>query len=135
MPSLHKRVLNVKYKLSLSVVPSFPKQMISPTFADLLVDVLEGKSFKLDRLDTNDKKTFQRLATKAEVVRSLGMGEYHGEDSDVERFNLLKGEVMAGQNSPEVLRELKSYILRFMGDGRLKRNEGAELLSELAILV
>lgn len=135
MPSLHKRVLNVKYKVSLSVVPSLPKQMISPTLADFLVDVLERKSFKLDRLSEEDRKLFHKLATRAEVVRTLGMGEYHGDDCDVERFNLLKGSVMAGQNSPDVLRELKSYILKFMGDGRLRRTDGAQLLSELAILV
>jgi hypothetical protein len=68
-------------------------------------------------------------------VRTGGFGIHDKEDDDeMDEFELLKNEVIAGQNSPQALRELKAYILKFMNDGRLHKNEGYGLLAELAIL-
>ena len=85
-------------------------------------------------LSKDDQLIFRRACTQAQIGGKLGLEEYHGSDDDVDRFELLKGSLIAGNNAPDVLKELKYYILKFMADGRLNRTDGSQLLADIAIL-
>ncbi len=50
-----------------------------------------------------------------------------------ELFELLKGEYMAGNNNPKVISELRRLVVKMMSDGRIKKNQGLDLLMELSI--
>ena len=135
-PSLERRVLNVRYS-SLAPVPTLPKQDISRSLSILLLDMIEHGHIStalLQHLNDKDSRLLKTLCSKADI--GGGVIQHHDEEDDEEmdQFDILKDEVIAGQNSPESLRQLKAYILRFMNDGRMKKPDGYSLLAELAIL-
>jgi hypothetical protein len=84
-------------------------------------------------LSPDDVRLLRHVCRKSDVG-DVGLGMDEDGERDMDRFEMLKNEVIAGQNSPQTLRELKRYILKFMSDGRLRKNEGNSLLAELAIL-
>jgi hypothetical protein len=141
VPQLQKRVFHVKYAKSKGCCPRYPRTLISTKFTDFLLDLLETKNANLDlfrELNDKEQKLFKKLATEARVLNQLGMREYHFDDTDdedLERFELLRGEVMAGQNNPDVLRELRGLILKFISDGRLNWKEGHGLLAQISLVL
>lgn len=136
-PSLKKHSLNLRHKSS-SPIPDIPKQDISKLMSDILLDMIENEKINntlVQMLSKSEQSKLHYICKKAEIADvGLSGDGVEDEDEEYDRFELLKNEVIAGQNAPEVLRELKSHILRFMGDGRLRRNEGMGLLADLAIL-
>jgi predicted RNase H-like HicB family nuclease len=44
---------------------------------------------------------------------------------------MVKGIYSAGNDSAEVIKELKQFIIKFINDGRLERKQGLEILFEL----
>ena len=88
-------------------------------------------------MDHNDKMIFTSIATKAQTEETLGFGLKvidDGDKEDYDRFQLLRGEVVAGNNNPKVLQEIKTYILKFMSTGRIKKSEGYGILAEISLL-
>lgn len=137
--SLKKHVLNVKYKKTLAGVPFIPRQIISKQLADLLTETCRTEKFNhelFEQLSEKDQDLFKRLAKQSSFDETIGCSINTKDETAMEdRFELLRGSVMAGNNSPEALRELKSIILQFMANGKIKRTDGNSLLAELSILV
>jgi len=53
------------------------------------------------------------------------------EDND--RFALLKGEYLAGNNSVALLKELRKLVVKFMSQGKISKHDGMNLLIELSV--
>lgn len=136
-PSLLKHVLNIKYP-SKAVCPSIPKQVISKALTEFMLDMLDNEKINqtlLQNLPDQDRKLFYEIAQKTNTNDTLGLGTSHyTNNEDFERFELLRSEMMAGNNAPEVLRELKKHILKFLSNGTLQKPLAYELLSEIALL-
>jgi len=134
-PSLAERTLSIRYP-SLSSITDLPRQPISKVLADTIDDMLVGGRVNphMAKLLQPDDLRLLRLICKKGEVGDVGLGMDEEGEQEMDRFELLRSEVVAGQNSPQSLKELKQYILKFMSDGRLKKSEGHGLLAELAIL-
>ena len=137
--SLKQHFLNVKYKKSLSNIPYFPKQLISKAFADFILETLENKKVNqrmLESLPSKEQKLFKKLALQAEFDHTLKISTNDEDENALEeRFEVLRGSVMAGNNSTQMLRELKSIICRFMATQKMNRSEGNSLLAELSLII
>jgi hypothetical protein len=138
IPSLHQNQLNVKYMKSFCAVPRMPRTVITTEFMHFLLHLLRDQKMdtsRLDKLGEEEQDLFHRLAVLAGVERGLGIAPLESDDKEVERFQLLQGEVMSGQNSPQVLKELRNLVVKFMADGRIKRYDGEKLLSQIILLL
>jgi hypothetical protein len=137
--SLKKHVLNVKYPKTFSTVQLIPRQIISKPLSDMIFEVCHSQKFNhpmFDQLNNKDQKLFKQLALKSRFDDKIGVSTNDTDENDkVERFELLRGSIISGNNDPNALRELKSLILHFMATGKLKRSDGNELLAELSIIV
>jgi hypothetical protein len=49
------------------------------------------------------------------------------------RFNILLGELHAGNDNKDIIKELKNLIKKFMNDGRLSKNEAQHALNEITL--
>jgi hypothetical protein len=134
MPSLKTYVLNVKYP-SLASIPALPKVDLSEELRDLLLDLTQ--TGRLDQrlyaaLSKEDKHTFDMLAHRAQVDEQLGLRVSKQEQKeDLKQFEIVRGEILAGNDAPELLKELKNYVLKFLREGTISKTEAADLLSEL----
>ena len=50
----------------------------------------------------------------------------------MDHFNILKGEISAGNNNKELVKEFKLMLLKFVHEGRVPKRIAHEILIELA---
>ena len=138
IPQLEQQdLLNVKYK-SLGQVPKFKPIPVSDIFRDFMLDLLEnGKpnSRVYHQICPKERKVFEEMSIGAGVWNGLGLKRTTTSDDEDEakRFELLKGEYIAGNNNPKVISELRRLVVKMMSDGRIRKAQGLELLMELSI--
>jgi hypothetical protein len=130
-------MLNVKYK-SLGRIPQFKPIPISDVFKDYLVDVMEtGKhnNRHYESIPVEERKIWEKIVNGAGLAEQLKIKKTKSneDESEMERFEMLKGQYIAGNNNPNVVRELRRFVVKFLGDGRLKRNQALDLLLELSV--
>jgi len=130
-------MLNVKYP-SLGRIPQFKPTTISEPTKEFIIDLLDsGKANQrvYETLPKEERKLFEKIATGAGVFHHLKLKKTITDDEakDYERFQVLRGEYFAGNNSQALLKELRRLIVKFMNDGRIHKSEGTNLLMELSI--
>ena len=130
-------MLNVKYP-SGGVIPQFKPTPVSDIFKDFIIDLLDtGKANSriYDQLPIDERKLFEKVATGAGIFHSLKLKKTitDTDRDENDRFNLLKGEYLAGNNSQKVLQELRRLVIKFMNDGRIHKTQGMNFLMELSI--
>jgi len=119
-----------------SPVPTFSKKIaISDTLQSIILDLIETQKLRgVSDLDDEERRLLETLLIKAGLAQGLGIKKVHQSDEDakkVQRFDLVKGIYEAGNNSIEVIHELRSLILYFIKTKRLNRKQGIEALQEL----
>ena len=132
-----KQLLSVRYQ-SGTAVPAFPKMVpISDAFHELLTNLFETK--KLDKrlmkeLDPDEQRSAEVLLVKSGVGRGFGVKEITPTDEEarkIKRFDVVRGSYLSGNNSPDIIHELRSLIIHFVTTGHLSRKEGLRSLVEL----
>jgi hypothetical protein len=138
IPQLEEEdILNVKYK-SLGGIPKFKPFPVSDIFRDFLLDVLDGKrpSERVYlQIDPKERKAFEEISIGAGVWSGFGLKRTttNDDEEDRKRFEVLKGIYTAGNNSHQVSQELRRLIVKFINEGKMKRQQGLNLLMELSI--
>jgi len=133
-----KGVANFKYP-SLGSIPSIKPKPITEEYKEFIIDVLEtGKpnERQFRRLNDDEREHFERVCLGAGLLDHFRM-KRTGDDEDkerVDRFNILRGEVLAGNNNENVIKELRGLVVRFINEGRITRQEGTNMLMELSAL-
>jgi hypothetical protein len=133
---LDKNVANFKYP-SLGSIPSIKPMTISEDYKEFIMDTLEnGKPNErnFNKLEDEEQRHFERVVLGAGLIDVFKLKRNHTERErkEAERFNLLRGEILAGNNSESVSKELRSLIVRFMNEGRIHQREGTTMLMELS---
>ena len=130
-PSLDRGILSLRYP-SKGKHHGFGEARISLELVRVLKEALMRGRFTTEMLadlSTEEKHLLVRLGRISNVSIPLVMGEERG---DLHRFELLRGELEAGNDSPLIVKELKTLILKMMADGRISKREGRESLLELS---
>ena len=56
------------------------------------------------------------------------------EQANINRFYVLQGELAAGNDANELIKELKLLLVKLMGNGNIGKPEGSVVLYELLLL-
>jgi hypothetical protein len=123
----------------LGSIPSIKPLTISEEYKEFIIDTLEsGKPNErlMSKLPAEEQRHFEKVVMGAGLIDTFKLKRNQGETEKKEanRFNLLRGEVLAGNNNEKVMKELRGLILRFMSDGRIQQKEGTSMLVELSAL-
>jgi len=120
-------------------VPNFPAKLVSENLTNVL-NTIVGKgvpSFDdLNKLSEEEKQFLHKLASVSQISDKLSIPtpNKNEEQKDVNRFLILKGEIMAGNDSSQLIKEFKLLIIRLKNNGVLPKKEATDLLIELANL-
>ncbi|NBP02410.1 MAG: hypothetical protein EBU90_20295, partial [Proteobacteria bacterium] len=138
LPSLKKNIINLKYP-SLASIPQIKQQLVNKDLRDFIEDALENGDINkvlYEKLKTEDKKLFNKLCKMAGIDDSLKLdrGYDSEDDEEVKRFELVKGELIAGNDAPEIIHEMKSLLLKFMSEGKIPKNQAHDLLVHITYL-
>ena len=137
--NLKKGVLSVHHKGG-GRVASIPVQNITEDLKDFIIHLLNGHTAGSEatvryfsRLPMKDQKLFEKMATGAGIFHHLGLKTPQGDDDkkNLERFEVLRGEYMAGNNSNDLIKELRKLVILFMDEGRLTKSQGREFLMNI----
>jgi hypothetical protein len=122
----------------------FPRPIVSDNFKYLLLNLLEDNKFTEEdyaALDEKEKELFDDLIkfTKMDITsnRILRTHKHYNDANNkkvIDRFNLLKGQVIAGNNNPEIMKELKKHILYMKMNELANQKELEEILYFLLYL-
>ena len=136
MRQLKKSVLQIVYK-SLAPNPSFPSKKISSELQQYLFELLTNKKSLpalYKHVPEDEKKMFEKLAIFAGVFDKLNlprMNSLEDEKKEMDRFKLLHGEFIAGNDNVGIARELRNLILKFLAENRISKAKAYEYLLEL----
>jgi len=118
-------------------IPAMPTERVSPQLAHVM-RILVGKGLPtyedIFGLSQEDKKKLSNICNKAHV-ESPAVPNMKGEgQAEEDRFNILRGEITAGNDSPKIAKEFKAMLLKFMAEGRVPRQQGNAILHEMLSL-
>lgn len=140
LPHLENQdILNVKYKNCLGAVPSFKPTAVSDIYRDFLIDLLDTSKPNTrvyNQIGDEERKHFEKLATNAGVFKGMGLPKTVIDDDEkmVKRFELLRGEIQAGNNNAKLLDETRKLVVKLMNADRIKKKQGLDILLELSAM-
>jgi hypothetical protein len=114
--------------------PNMPTMRVSKGLGIVLRHIAGGANPSYDdlhRLSDEDRSHLSDLVRRCKVDVSVPEGS---DKDDLHQFDILQGELGAGNDSPELIKKLKSVILRLMNKGRLPKSQGREILTDLVAL-
>jgi hypothetical protein len=122
VPSLEKNIIKIYYK-SNKLIPTniLPRKTISHLFKTMIMDILYDSKFSEDdyaKLEKPEQVYFDDIIqlTRANYTsnKNLRKHKFYNEEENkkhIDRFNLLKGQLIAGNDNPAIIKEMKKLIL------------------------
>jgi hypothetical protein len=137
IPHLGNNILKIKNLTNGNEVPAF-NQKISDDMSDFIEDLVDtGKinERNLKKLNAPEKRLFSKLINQSGLYGKFKIRTLKNPDDKIEedRFELVKGEFIAGNDNPAIVKELKHLIIKFMTEGRIPKNQAHELLFQLSV--
>jgi len=120
-------------------VSSYRTLRVSTPVANILRKMVNGRnpSYEdIQKLSEDDKAEIHKLFKKAQIVMGEGLEipKPVNETEDMNRFTILKGEILAGNDGVETIKQFKLLVLKLMNGGHLPRGQAKDLLVDLANL-
>jgi uncharacterized protein YozE (UPF0346 family) len=131
MEKLRKNILHVYYVSSRASIPSLKRENISSDTRDVLLDILANKYN--DKLFNKLKPDEQRLISTFVRTMKFPIDMKEFDDAYQKNYDVLMGEVNAGNNNPKVKAELKLYILRGISENLIPKAQGQLMLYNLSL--
>lgn len=111
-----KNILSVKSKQSTQLrrIDFFNNAKVSDLFVDIVLRIIRGEKYNdlLDNLKINEKELLDQLLSTAGLHRKLPNTRKTSIEKLKERFLLVQGELMNGNDNPEIFKELKQLLAK-----------------------
>lgn len=130
---LKEGVLMVKYP-SGQRIAKLPSQAITKELASVINVLIEGKQPTIRQFQNLSEGEKDKLH---QIVRTTGLGvdvphpKEEEMDKELTHFEILKGEIIAGNDNPKLIKEFKSMLIKFGREGRIPRREVNSILEEM----
>jgi hypothetical protein len=120
-------------------VSTIPRERVSKRVSSVLKTIAGGgmPTYEdIGELKNDEKKYLSRVLKTARLSDKVKIPNpsKSEEEAEMERFQILKGQIISGNDGKEVLTEFKSMLIKFSNQGRLPKREVSEILSELLLL-
>ena len=87
---------------------------------------------EMSELNEEDKALFAEFIRKAKLEIDIPSSKIDRED--LNQFEIMKGQIMAGNDSKEMIKDFKLLIVKLCNQGRLPKGQGKGILLDLASL-
>jgi len=136
---LNQNILLIKY-CNYAPLPWLLRTTISEEFKILFFDIIDTGTINYDLLKKskfNERDIFNKIMYKCKLYEVLKYDENKvsfSNDELVERFNIIKGEIIAGNNNSNLLIELKKLMLDLVKINKITKSDMDDVLLELEML-
>ena len=134
---LDDNILLIKYKKSYAPLPSLRRTIISDELKDMihyLFDTGEIDYKSGQKLSIQEKNVFDILISKSGLKTQLKYSKDKlKDDADdiIEQFNILKGEIIAGNDNPEIKEEIKTVLNKLVQLNKITADVATDITSDL----
>lgn len=138
MPKLSDGILRVLYASNGINIAGIKSTHISEDFKDLIMTIIDTGKFNarlFERLPNSEKPLFKKLIDVAKLKHKLGAGNLvdENEKQQLQRWELVRGELESGNDNISLKKEAKKLITYFMKSGRLSKSEAYDLLIQMSL--
>lgn len=129
---LDKDIIAIKRPAG-SVVQELPSRRVSRTLGGIVRKMVGGQvpSFdEINKLDTDDQEYLHHLASKSHLIDKLNIPTPKKDDDerDINQFEIMRGQILAGNDSVDLVKKFKQLILRMADRALIPRRQVKELL-------
>jgi hypothetical protein len=122
-----------------NTIPKLPTRKVSSQMGEVL-RVLVGKGMPtyehISGLKDDEKNLLGHICKESQIdapsipkTKMLGAGQ-----AEEDRFNILRGEIIAGNDNQKIAKEFKMLLLKFVNADRIPKRQANEILHELLLL-
>lgn len=120
-------------------VSGFPIQRVSNDFGDVLRTIVGGgqpKFEKLEKLSPEEKSYLHKIAKSSQIIDRINIPapSKDDDDKDIHQFEVMKGEILSGNDSQELIKKFKLLIVKMINKGLLPKTQAKDMLMNLATL-
>jgi len=134
----NNNILLIKYPKTLGPVPKLKSTIISDNFKFFLQDLINSQIINIDlqkEISTEEIKLFENLLNLSGLTQHLKYKRIDGIDRTIQdtihRFEVLKGGLIAGNQSIELKEELSKILKLFINKNIIDTEAGFELIEIL----
>jgi hypothetical protein len=135
-PKLSQDILQIR-RLSGNATKEFPTQKISKGVSHILKSVCGGVIPHIDHiagLGAKDQEHLHKILNFAHIDNVPVPTPKTDDAKAIDRFDILKGEILAGNDNKTLVREFKVLLMKLVQSGRIPRREAHEVLTDLTAL-
>ena len=135
---LAKNIVSVK-TIGGGFVKEFLSKKVSHNMGEVLRKIGCGAipSFDdFDSLDKDERIYLHKLASKASILDRISVPtpKIDEDEKDINQFNIMKGQILAGNDNADMVKKFKVLILKLVRRGMLPKNEANNILMDLTTL-
>jgi len=135
---LHGGILKIK-RLSGTVINELPTQSIGGKLKKVLITLTGtgNPSFEdINELSEHEKILLNKIVKNCKIDQRLLVPtpDKTKEEQAYNRLQILSGEIRSGNNNPQIVKELKTLLLKLKNVGRIPARHANEILSDLLSL-
>ena len=130
-------ILMIKYP-SGARHPEMPAQKISEDLTKVFKEMADGKMpqyHHFQGLSVKDKEILHRVVRHTQFKdMEVPPPDKEAMDKELDRFEILKGEIEAGNDNKEIIKEFKVMLMKFMRKGRIPKAQVNEIMEHLLMM-
>jgi hypothetical protein len=118
-------------------IPNIPTTSISSSLSSIFKALLNKQMVEFEtisKLNDDDKRLLHKVANKSHLQISVPSPDKDKQQQEMDRFSILKGEIVAGNDNKTLVKEFKVMLLKFMNNGTIPRRQALDILTDLTAL-
>jgi hypothetical protein len=128
-------VLSIKSKSGTNI-REYPSRTVSPHLGHVIKTIIGGgvPSWNdMSKLSEDEKDYLYKISKRAEFADKITIPtpSKDREEKDIHEFEVCKGEIMAGNDSKELIKKFKLLIIKLSKNGSIPKREASEVMQEL----
>jgi len=135
-PKLNQEILQIR-RVSGGNLKEMPTQRISKGVAHILKSVCGGVIPHIDHitgLGVKEQADLYKILNHAHIDNVPVPTPKTDDAKAIDRFDILKGEILAGNDNKTLVREFKVLLMKLVQSGRIPRREAHEVLTDLTAM-
>jgi len=135
---LNDDIINIKRHNGVNI-SGIPVRRVSKHMGEVMRTIIGNgiPSYnQIDKLTDEEKKYLHKIAKETSILDRLHIPSPTKEedDQDINQFEVLKGELLCGNDGSETVKKFKLLVMRMMNKGLLPKGQAKEILLEMATL-
>ena len=117
-------------------IAGLPSTKTNPKVITIIKKIIGGSlpTFdEMNKLTEEEKRYLHDISKKANILEKLNIPtpSKDKEEKDFNEFEILRGEIMAGNDNKDLVRKFKGYLLKFSKTGQLPKQQVNEILQDM----